>query len=81
MYLYSAGKTGYIFNKNYRLGAGNLYQIRIPVSEINGSELANVEGEACFQTLTEIRFGYHSKNPNGAKVLYMDNIRVEKADV
>ena len=79
MYLYSAGKSGYIFEKNYRLGAGNVYQIKIPVSEINGSDLADVANEACFQTLTEIRFGYHSKNPNGAKVLFMDNLRIEKA--
>ena len=78
MYLYSAGKTGYIFNKNFPLGAGNVYQIKIPVSEINGSSLADVENEACFQTFTEIRFGYHSKNAGGAKVLYMDNIRIEK---
>lgn len=80
MYLYSAGKSGYIYTDNYQLGAGNVYRIRIPVSKINGSELADVANEACFQTMTEIRFGYHSKNPDGAKVLYFDNIRIEKAE-
>ncbi len=78
-YLYSAGKTGYIYEAEYMLGAGNVYRIRIPASEINASELADVDNEACFQTLTEIRFGYHSKNTDGAKVLYMDNVRIETA--
>lgn len=78
-YLYSAGKSGYIYESVYKIGAGNVYRVRIPVSEINNSSLADVANEACFQTLTEIRFGYHSKNPDGAKVFYMDNICIEKA--
>lgn len=80
IYIYSAGKSGYIYTDTYQLGAGNLYKVRVPVSEINGSELADVANDACFQTMTEIRFGYHSKNPDGAKVLYIDNIRVEEAE-
>jgi hypothetical protein len=77
VYIFAACKGGYFCEIPYTIAKGSMLNARIPVSEINKGIYADPENDVCFQQFTGIQFGYRSSTK--AEVLYIDNIRVEKA--
>lgn len=76
VYIFAAGKSSYIYELQYTVSAGNVMRVRIPVSQINSSDRADVLNDASFQYFTGIQFGYRASATS--EVLFIDNIRVEK---
>jgi len=77
VYLFAAGRGGYFCELLYTIAQGSILRARIPVSQINQGIYADIENDVCFQYFTGIQFGYLSSV--NSQVLYIDNIRVEKA--
>lgn len=76
--------NGIFFAKTYVMSPGSVTTIDVPISEINSEEgdskyKADVANAQCFEYLNKIQISV--KSTSSANILYLDNIRIEKAGV